>query len=105
MQQITLYGNLTADATVLVDQMGKEFISFKLAVNDSRKGERLATFYDITAPKTGVLEYLRKGQGVVLSGPLNLSLIEKDGRTFMNARVFARELELASGAGGSRRPE
>lgn len=94
MQIITISGNLTADASALVDQSGKEYISFKVAVNEVRKGEKSATFYDVTAPKTGVFDYLKKGQGVIVCGSLSISVVEKDDKTFTNIRVFAREVEL-----------
>ena len=46
MQNITISGNLTGDARVLQDQNGKEYMSFRVAVNDTRKGEKTSTFYD-----------------------------------------------------------
>ena len=94
MQNITISGNLTGDARVLQDQNGKEYMSFRVAVNDTRKGEKTSTFYDVTAVRTGVLDYLKKVQGVIVSGHLSISFVEKDGKTFTNVDVFARDLEL-----------
>ena len=71
MQNITISGNLTGDARVLQDQNGKEYMSFRVAVND-----------------------IKKGQGVIVSGHLSVSFVEKDGKTFTNIDVFARDLEL-----------
>ena len=48
----------------------------------------------MTAVRTGVLDYLKKGQGVIVSGHLSVSFVEKDGKTFTNIDVFARDLEL-----------
>ena len=56
MQNITISGNLTGDARVLQDQNGKEYMSFRVAVNDTRKGEKTSTFYDVTAVRTGGLD-------------------------------------------------
>ena len=55
---------------------------------------KTSTFYDVTAVRTGVLDYLKKGQGVIVSGHLSVSFVEKDGKTFTNIDVVARDLEL-----------
>ena len=38
MQNITISGNLISDARLFNDQSGKEYMSFRVAVNDIRKG-------------------------------------------------------------------
>ena len=60
---------------MLQDQNGKEYMSFRVAVNDTRKGEKTSTFYDVTAVRTGVLDYLKKGQGVIVSCHLSISFV------------------------------
>ena len=92
MQNITISGNLISDARLFNDQSGKEY--FRVAVNDIRKGEKNTTYYDVTASKTGVMDYLKKGQGVIVSGKLTIEAIDKDGKSFVNINVFARDLEL-----------
>ena len=94
MQNITISGNLISDARLFNDQSGKEYMSFRVAVNDIRKGEKNTTYYDVTASKTGVMDYLKKGQGVIVSGKLTLEAIDKDVKSFVNINVFARDLEL-----------
>lgn len=95
MQNITISGNLTGDARLLQDQSnGKEYMSFRVAVNDTHKGEKTTTYYDVTATRTGVFDYLKKGQGVIISGHITISSAEKDGKTFTNLDIFARDLEL-----------
>ena len=94
MQNITISGNLISDARLFNDQSGKEYMSFRVAVNDIRKGEKNTTYYDVTASKTGVMDYLKKGQGVIVSGKLTIEAIDKDGKAFVNINVFARDLEL-----------
>ena len=107
MQNITISGNLTGDARVLQDQNGKEYMSFRVAVNETRRGEKTSTCCGVTAVRAGVLDYLKKGQGVIVSGHLSSSCVEKDGKTFTNVDVFARDLELtgqprgSSGGGGT----
>ena len=94
MQNITISGNLISDARLFNDQSGKEYMSFRVAVNDIRKGEKNTTYYDVTASKTGVMDYPKKGQGVIVSGKLTIEAIDKDGKSFVNINVFARDLEL-----------
>ena len=94
MQNITISGNLISDARLFNDQSGKEYMSFRVAVNDIRKGEKNTTYYDVTASKTGVMDYLKKGQGVIVSGKLTIEAIDKDVKSFVNINVFARDLEL-----------
>ena len=97
MQNITISGNLTSDATALQGQNGSENMSFRVAVNDTRKGEKTVTFYDVFALRTGVFNYLRKGQGVVVNGRLSISTADRDGKTYTNIDVMAREIELTGG--------
>ena len=75
MQNITISGNLISDARLFNDQSGKEYMSFRVAVNDIRKGEKNTTYYDVTASKTGVMDYLKKGQGVIVSGKLTIEAV------------------------------
>ena len=94
MQNITISGNLISYARLFMEKSRKENMSFRVAVNDIRKGEKNTTYYDVTASKTGVMDYLKKGQGVIVSGKLTLEAIDKDGKSFVNINVFARDLEL-----------
>ena len=97
MQNITISGNLASDARTIQGQNGNENMSFSVAVNDMRKGEKTVTFYDVFALRTGVFDYLRKGQGVVVNGRLSISTADRDGRTYTNIDVMAREIELTGG--------
>lgn len=97
MQNITISGNLTSDVKVAHDQNGREFMSFRVAVNDRRRNEDTTTFYDVTGAKTGVFDYLSKGQGVIVSGKLSIFETEKDGKKYNNIQVAARDIELTGG--------
>ena len=101
MQNITISGNLASDARTIQGQNGNENMSFSVAVNDMRKGEKTVTYYDVSCPKTGVFDYLKKGQGVVVSGRLAISTVEKDDRTYTNINVYARDLELTGAPKGN----
>ena len=95
MQTITITGNLTADAEV---RQGKdsERMSFKVAVNDRGGDQETTTFYSCSMRKTGVLDLLKKGKKVLVTGDFHQSTVEKDGKTFVNNNVFVTKLELLS---------
>lgn len=101
MQNIIISGNLTSDARIAHDQNGKEFMSFRVAVNDRKKGEQNTTFYDVTGVKTGVYDLLKKGQGVIVSGKLSIVMTKKDDKDYVNINISARDIEL----NGSRKEE
>jgi hypothetical protein len=54
----------------------------------------------VTCAKSGVLEFLKKGQQVFVSGRLSLSVNLKDDKAYLNARVKARDLILCSTSRG-----
>lgn len=97
MQSIIISGKLTSDVRSAQDQNGREFMTFSVAVNDRRKGEETTTYYDVTGAKTGIFDYLKKGQGVIVSGKLSIFNTEKDGKQFLNIQVSARDIELVGG--------
>lgn len=97
MQNITISGNLTSDATISPNQNGGENMSFRVAVNDNRKGEKTTTFYDVVASRNGAFDYLKKGQSVVVCGRLAISVVEKEGKTYTNLDIYARDIELTGG--------
>ena len=47
--------------------------------------------------RSGVLNYLKKGQPVYVSGRLSVSAISKDGKAFLNASISAKDLVLIGG--------
>ena len=99
MAKIIILGNLTSDAEVKsVVRAGApaEFVTFHVAENDRRGDESTPTYYDVTMGKTGVLEYLKKGQKVLVVGNFRFSMGEgKDGRTYPNLSVNAFSVDLA----------
>jgi single-stranded DNA-binding protein len=104
MAKIIILGNLAADAevksTVRADKPA-EFVTFRVAENEKRGDENIPTYYDVTMGKTGVFEYLKKGQKVQVIGNFRFSLGEgKDGRSYPNLQVNALSVELAG-----RKPE
>lgn len=102
MQIIHIQGNLTADAQlkkVTVQGKESEFVSFSVAVNEKYNGNEETTFYDVTMQKTGIFNYLNKGQKVSIVGPFRFRKTtgkDKNGNPaefcHLNVRVFTIEL-------------
>lgn len=102
MQNILLIGNITSDAVVRSDtrQGAKsEFVSFTLACNEQRGDERTATFYDVICARTGVLDYLKKGQKVAVNGRFRFAVTQDEsGKSHVHLNVSAYNVELCGSA-------
>lgn len=97
LQKIEIIGNLVSDAELRSGKEGKEFVSFRVAASEGNGEERHTTYYDVTFNRSGLLQYLKKGQCVYVSGRLSLSAVCKDGKAFLNAYVGARDIVLLGG--------
>ena len=100
LQRIDLIGNLVADAEIRTGKDGNEFIGFRLAVSENSGEGKRSTFYEVSCHKSGVIEYLKKGQQVYVSGRLSISAICKDGKAYLNAYVGANNVILCSSSRG-----
>lgn len=96
LQKIDLIGNLVADAEIRPGRDGGEYIAFRLAASEHAGEEKTTTYYEVNCSKSGVLEYLKKGVQVFVSGRLSLGVNVKDDKAYLNARVHARDLILCS---------
>lgn len=94
LQKIDVIGNIVADAEVITSKDGREQIVFRVAANEKVGEESKATYYDVRMGKSGILPYLKKGTGVYVSGKLSLSATAKDGKAYLNATVYSREIVL-----------
>lgn len=97
MAKIIILGNLTADAelkSTVKNDRTVEFVTFSVAENERRGDENVPTYFDVMMGKTGVLEYLKKGQKVQVIGNFRFSMTNKDGRSFPNLQVNALSVEL-----------
>lgn len=96
LQKIDLIGNLVADAEIKQGKDGSEYIAFRVAASESFGEEKRSTYYEVSCKRSGVLEYLKKGQQVFVSGRLSISANCKDGKAFLNAYVSASHVVLCS---------
>lgn len=69
MKEITIIGNLGANAVRRVASDGKELMSFNVAVNSGK--DQTTWFNCIGALREKLLPFLIKGQGVCVVGDLN----------------------------------
>ena len=94
MQQITITGNLVSDAQIKTrkgpdGQTSSEFVTFKVACNTNFGETKETTYYDVSFRKSGVFEYLKKGQPVLVSGMLRTNTTTKeDGTKYFNLHIY-----------------
>lgn len=94
MQNATIIGNLVADGEIKKRGDGGEYIAFRVAVNDNRGESKKTQYFDVYCQKSGVITHLSKGQKVLVYGHLGLSATSKDGNTYVNASISAKEVEI-----------
>lgn len=94
LQKVEIIGNLVSDAEVRSGKDGKEFVAFRVAVSEGSGDAKKVTYYDVNYIRSGLLQYLKKGQSVYVSGRLSLGAVLKDGRAFLNAYVGAKDIVL-----------
>lgn len=75
MKQITIIGNIGANAVRRMTSEGRELMSFNVAVN---QGDRTIWFNCIGSLREKVLPYLVKGQCVCVIGDLNARIYNQD---------------------------
>lgn len=113
--QVTLMGNLTRDPELRTTSGGRSVCSFSLAVNrtwrDSDGNQKEAvTFVDCTAwGKAGeiISQYMQKGRALLVSGRLESSSWEQEGKKRTKLEVIVEDFNFISdgtGSGGGSRP-
>lgn len=96
MQRIEIIGNLAKDAEEVQGRMNAEsFISMRVIVND-KKGEIETTeTYEVSYRSTGVLQYLKKGKKVYVTGvPYAKAYRTHEGELKAQMHIRALDLEL-----------
>ena len=94
IQKIEIIGNVVADAELKQSKSGNQYVSFTVVVNEGHGDEKRSTYYDVGSSKTGVLNYVKKGRPIYVSGRLSLSAVCKDNKAYLNAYVTASEIDL-----------
>lgn len=102
--KVTLLGNLTRDPELRTTPSGRSVCSFSLAVNrtwNNQQGEKQedVNFFDCTAwGKAGEIinQYTQKGQALLVSGRLNQSTWEQDGKKRSKVDVVVEDFNFIS---------
>ena len=94
LQKIEIIGNVVADAELKQSKSGNQYVSFTVAVNEGNGDEKRTTYYDVGSSKTGILNYVKKGRTIYVSGRLSLSAVCRDNKAYLNAYVTASEIDL-----------
>lgn len=94
MQNAAIIGNLVADGETKKKKDGSEYIAFRVAVNENRGEEKKTQYFDVFCPVSGVIKHLKKGQKVYTYGHLTLSSSSRDGKTYVNASISAKDIEI-----------
>lgn len=94
LQKIEIIGNVVADAELKQSKSGNQYVSFTVVVNEGYGDEKRSTYYDVGSSKTGVLNYIKKGRSIYVSGRLSLSAVCKDNKAYLNAYITASEIDL-----------
>ncbi len=107
--QVTLMGNLTRDPELRQTPNGQSVCSFSLALNRSYKDktgewQEATDYVDIVAwgpLGERVAQYLTKGRPALVSGRLQSSSWEQDGKKRTKVEVVAQDVTFLGGPGGA----
>ena len=94
IQKIEIIGNVVADAELKQSKSGNQFVSFTVVVNEGNGDEKRSTYYDVGTSKTGVLNFIKKGRPIYVSGRLSLSAVCRDNKAYLNAYITASEIDF-----------
>lgn len=105
--QVTLMGNLTRDPELRQTPNGQSVCSFSLALNRSYKDssgewQEMTDYVDIVAwgpLGERVAQYVTKGRPVLVSGRLQSSSWEQDGKKRTKVEVNAQDVTFLGGRG------
>ena len=96
MNNITISGNLTADATVRTTGEGKKVANFTVAVRGNKEHTDFIRCVMFGPAVDYVEKYGKKGARAVVAGSLHIGSYEKDGNKIPTADVFVRDIELTA---------
>lgn len=94
LQKIEIIGTVFTDAELKQSKSGNQYVGFTVVVRENFGEEKRATFYDVSYGRTGIVNYVKKGRQIYVSGRLSLSAVCKDGKAYLNAYVSANEVDL-----------
>ena len=106
MATVTIIGNLGKDVE-LKDINGKTVASFSVADKSGYGENKQTNWYSVSIwdglAKTGFVDYLKKGQQVMVTG--ELSTREYNGKTYMEVRSYSCNLAGSPQGGQQQAPQ
>ena len=106
MQKAIIIGKIVADAELRQSQEGHQFIVFRVRVKEKFGDEERSTFFDVTYPNGKILDFLKQGKMVYVSGRLSHSIYTaKDGSSRVNFRISGKEIDLCGVKEGEGLPQ
>lgn len=105
MNNVQIYGRMTADVDLKVNTNGTEYCNFTIAVDRymGKDKERQTDFINCKAfSKTASLlkTYFPKGRGILIDGSLHFDRYDKDGETRTYAYVTVEKVHFTAGKSG-----
>lgn len=94
LQKIEIIGTVFTDAELKQSKSGNQYVSFTVVVNEGSGDEKRSTYYDVGTSKTGVLNFIKKGRPIYVSGRLSLSAVCRDNKAYLNAYITASEIDF-----------
>lgn len=100
MNKIIIMGRLTKDPETLATQSGTNLARYTVAVDRKYKkeGSQSTDFFNCTSfgkQADFVAKYLKKGVKVVISGEMNLNVVEKNGEKVTYPQIATESVEFA----------
>ena len=80
----TLTGNIGKDAEVR-EYEGRKFVTFSVAVNETKKGEQKTTWVSVSSPQENLAAHLKKGKQVMVIGKISVSIYNNEPQIDCNA--------------------
>ena len=100
MRTINIDGRLGRDAEVKVSPKGDKYVKFSVANTMKIGGKEDTIWFNVVSFDPRVIErqfeYLKKGSGVYVSGPLTVSFNIKEGKPYLNYDIRANAIEFPS---------
>lgn len=100
MNSIHVMGRLTKDPEITSAQNGTTIARYSVAVDRkfAKEGQQKTDFFPCVSfgkQAEFVDKYVKKGTKVVISGEMNLDLVQKDGKNVTYPKIIVGEIEFA----------
>lgn len=97
MQKISIIGKVVADAELKKSKNGSEYVGFTVAVEEKMGEETRVTYYDVWTSRTNIVNWIKKGRTIYVSGKISISAICRDNKAYLNAHVTATDVDFMGG--------